>query len=194
MNRYLILSFILLLSGLSAQAQEMTYPKTRNPFFQKVSLVSDIGLANLFAMSHIVDKEIPKYSLKPRMLLGIEVETPYNYFQVSGNIAEVSPEIKIGVFLIKEYLVLTTSFSQQLKPAYKHPEGVFSFGIESNFDLLKILLKEENKSHHETELYLCPFIELNTILPSEEKWFNFGFILKPKYNLYNRHVSYPNPY
>ena len=185
MNRYLILFLILLLFGLSAQAQ-VTYPKKRNPFFQKISLVSDVGVANKFAMSHIADEEIPKYVVRPRMLLGLEVETPYNYFQFSGNIAEACPELKIGVFIIKEHLVLCSGFSQQLKPAYKHPEGVFSLGIESNFDFLKLFLKEKNKSNHDTELYLCPFVELNTILPSEEKWFNFGFILKPKYNLFRR--------
>lgn len=180
--------FVLIISVLSlfeTKGQGMIYVSPKNkaePFFQKISVVSDIGMSNNFA---IAESEEDAYLLRPKMNLGFEVECPRAYFQISANMAEMSPEFKLGAFILEEKVVMYLAFSRQLKPYSKDPEGVFSGGLEGNFDFFRIFKKEED-NHSKFSLSVSPFIEIGTALPNEENWFNFGFVLKPKYHIFVR--------
>lgn len=186
--KYLTLLISLFLSFANANGQGITYVAQKNkpePFFQKVSIVSDIGLANSFSISNGEGKS---YTPEPKMNLGFEVECPMAYFQLSLNIKEKAPEFKLGGFIFDEKLVVYLAFSKQIMTYDEEPESNFSTGFEGNFDLLKMFKKEEEEEEDSKfSLSVSPFVEIRTRLPNEENWFNFGLVLKPKYHIFVRH-------
>lgn len=185
--KYLILFISSLLFFAHAKGQgNMIYVSPKNkvePFFQKISVASDIGMSNDF---QIFSNEGEPYTLNPKMNVGVEIECPRAYFQLGFNFAEEAPEFKLGTFLLKETLVMYLSFSKQLKPYEKDPEGSFMGGFEGNFDLLKIFDKEGSESEEgKFGFLLSPFIEIGTN-SKKENLFNFGFVFKPKYHFFVR--------
>lgn len=178
--------FSLLLSFAEARAQshsiEVSGKYKPEPFFQKISLVSDMGMANSFATSNFREEN---YKPEPKMNLGIEIESPVAYFEFSYNLAEKAPEFKLGSFILKEKLVIYLAFSKQLKPYEQKPEGMFVGGFEGNFNVLKIFNKDEDEDSRFGFL-VSPFVEIGTSSPDELTVFNFGFVFKPKYHFFVR--------
>ncbi len=156
------------------------------PFFQKIALVSDLGMSNNFSMSH-VEEGHPSYLPKARMALGVEVEIHFLCLQLTGNLIEKSPEVKLGFFLLKEKLSPYCSFAQEFRRPHHEPESFLNFGIEGNFDLLSLFLGKSRTHSVHTGIFISPFVEMNNVSPHREKWLQFGFILKPKYNILIHH-------
>lgn len=180
--------FVLLISLLSFVQMKgqshMTYVSPKNkvePFFQKVSVLSDMGMSNDFG----IFSDEKSYTLNPKMNVGVEIECTRAYFQLGFNFAEEAPEFKLGTFLFGEKLVMYLAFSKQIKSFEENPEGLFVGGFEANFDFLSMFNKEADE-HSKFGLLISPFIEIGTSSPNEENWFNFGFVLKPKYHIFVR--------
>lgn len=184
--KYFIFLFSLLSFLVETKAQSHSikvFSRSRSePFFQKVSIAGDLGMANNFKLFSFEEDD---YILEPKMNLGVEVESPVAYFELSFNFIEKAPELKLGSFLLKEKLVMYLAFSKQLKPYEKEPESLFVGGFEGNFNVLKIFNKEEEEDPRFGFL-ISPFVEIGTILPDELTVFNFGFVFKPKHHLYAR--------